>query len=113
MPNHYTQIADEGRQVRDGVDADPLAEARKLHHLASADPEPGRDGMLTGPAHEKLYGLERAEDSDAAWRSRGVHPTENRALVEGEDGAENLRGAVPSDDSAPADIKPKAAATTK
>ena len=89
---HYTLIADEGRTVRDGVDVDPVDEARKLHHLASADPEPGRDGLLTGPAHELKYKLERAAGSEAAWRSRGVHPTENRALVGDEDGAGNLRG---------------------
>ena len=61
-----------------------------MHHLATADPE--RDGQLTGPAHEEKYGLERAESSAALWRAVGVHPTENRALEDGEDGAENLRG---------------------
>jgi hypothetical protein len=50
---------------------------------------------MTGPAHEEKYGLERAEESAAAWRAVGVHPTENRALVGDEDGAENLRGAAP------------------
>ena len=70
-------------------------EARKAHHLATADPEPERgDGVLTGPAHEEKYGLERAEGSAALWRAAGVHPTENRALVGDEDGAENVRGAV-------------------
>jgi hypothetical protein len=48
--------------VKDGPDA--VAEARKLHHLATADPE--RDGTLTGPAHEEKYGLERAEGSAAS-----------------------------------------------
>jgi hypothetical protein len=47
---------------------------------------------MTGPALEEKYGLERAEASAANWRAHGVHPTENRALVEGEDGYENLRG---------------------
>ena len=70
-------------------------DARRAHHLASADPE--RDGTMTGPAHEEKYGLERAESSAALWRAVGVHPTENRALVEGEEGAENLRGAEPTD----------------
>jgi hypothetical protein len=70
-----------------------LEEARALHHLATADPE--LDGKLTGPAHEEKYGLERAADSAALWRSVGVHPTENRALVGDEDGAENLRGIAP------------------
>ena len=93
MPEHYTEIANEGTLVKDGPDA--AEEARKLHHLATADPDPGRvDGMITGPAHEERYGLERAEGSAAAWRGVGVHPTENRALVAGEDGAENLRGAT-------------------
>jgi hypothetical protein len=67
-----------------------VEDARKAHHLATADPE--RDGLMTGPAHEAKYGLERAEASAQNWRDHGVHPTENRALVEGEDGAENLRG---------------------
>jgi hypothetical protein len=70
-----------------------VEDARKAHHLATADPEPERDGLMTGPAHEAKYGLERAESSAANWRAHGVHPTENRALVPGEDGAENLRGA--------------------
>ncbi|MGZ6838539.1 MAG: hypothetical protein ACXVGE_21965 [Blastococcus sp.] len=67
-------------------------QARAAHHLATADPE--RDGVLTGPAHEEKYGLERAENSAALWRGAGVHPTENRALMPGEAGAENLRGRV-------------------
>jgi hypothetical protein len=78
-----------------------VEDARKAHHLASADPEPERDGLLTGPAHEEKYGLERAAESAAGWRGHGVHPTENRALVEGEDGAENLRGAVIESADAP------------
>jgi hypothetical protein len=61
-------------------------EARRLHHLATADPEPERDGTMTGPAHEAKYGLERAEDSAAKWRAAGVHPFENRALVPGDEG---------------------------
>lgn len=69
-----------------------VEDALKAHHLATADPE--SDGTMTGPAHEEKYGLERAADSAAAWRAQGVHPTENRALREGEDGAENLRGAA-------------------
>lgn len=63
-----------------------VEDARKAHHLATADPEPERDGTMTGPAHEKKYGLERAEASEARWRAAGVHPTENRALRPGEDG---------------------------
>ena len=92
---HEKSIDAEGALVKDGPDA--AAQARALHHLATADPEPERDGTMTGPAHEKLYGLERAEDSAALWRAAGVHPTENRALVPGEEGAENLRGAAASD----------------
>lgn len=69
-------------------------QARRAHHLATADPEPERgDGLLTGPAHEEKYGLERAKVSSAMWRGAGVHPIENRALTPGEDGYENLRGA--------------------
>jgi hypothetical protein len=74
-----------------------VEDARKAHHLASADPE--RDGTLTGPAHEEKYGLERAEHSAAVWRAAGVHPTENRALIGDEDGAENLRGADRADEA--------------
>ena len=70
-----------------------VEQARAAHHLATADPEPERDGLMTGPAHEEKYDLERAKTSAAQWRAAGVHPTENRALVEGEDGAENLAGA--------------------
>ncbi|MGZ4555849.1 MAG: hypothetical protein ACXVXZ_08890 [Mycobacteriaceae bacterium] len=92
MADYYTQ-EHEGK-----VGSIHTAEdARKAHHLASADPE--RDGTMTGPAHEEKYGLERAEHSAALWRAVGVHPTENRALVDGEDGAENLRGAELADES--------------
>jgi hypothetical protein len=81
---HYTE---EGTGFVDATRPDAVEEARKRHHLATADPEPERgDGTLTGPAHEEKYGLDRAEGSAAAWRSVGVHPTENRALVDGEDG---------------------------
>lgn len=65
-----------------------VEDALKAHHLATADPEPERDGLMTGPAHEKKYGLERAEVSEAQWRAAGVHPFENRALKPGEDGYE-------------------------
>lgn len=111
--DHATKMEDEGRLVN-ANGPDPIAEARRLHHLASADPEPERDGLMTGPAHEEKYGLERAEDSAALWRAVGVHPTENRALVGDEDGAENVRG-VPAletaDSSAPKQtaVAPKAA----
>lgn len=76
--DHYTKIADEGTQVQDGPDA--VAEARRLHHLATADPE--FDGKMTGPAHEVKYSLERADDSKALWEAAGVHPIENGALPE-------------------------------
>lgn len=84
MSDHFTAVADEGRFARD------VEDARKLHHLATADPE--LDGTLTGPAHEAKFGLEREAASAAALRAVGVHPYENRALVGDEDGAENLRG---------------------
>ena len=102
MSEHYTE---EGTGFVDATGPDPIEEARKRHHLASADPE--RDGTMTGPAHEAKYGLDRAEESAAAWRARGVHPTENRALVGGEDGAENLRGVGtvdPSVEESPAEL---------
>lgn len=83
-----------------GGGARSVEEARRLHHLATADPE--LDGKMTGPAHEEKYGLERAENSAALWRGAGVHPVENRALVDGEDGAENLRGAALETTAAPA-----------
>ncbi len=80
-----------------------VEDARRAHHLASADPEPERgDGTLTGAAHEEKYGLERAEGTADAWRSAGVHPVENRALVGDEEGAENLRGYSPAENAAKA-----------
>jgi hypothetical protein len=92
MSDFYTN---EGTGFVDASRPDAVEEARKRHHLASADPEIERgDGTLTGPAHEAKYGLDRAEASAEHWRSVGVHPFENRALVKGEDGAENLRGAT-------------------
>lgn len=87
MSEHYTKES-EGKVGS----IESVEDARKAHHLATADPE--RDGLLTGPAHEEKYGLERAEHSAALWRAAGVHPTENRALVDGEDGAENRAGAA-------------------
>jgi len=79
-----------------------VEDARKAHHLATADPEPERDGLMTGPAHEQKYGLERAAESEAHWRAAGVHPTENRALVEGEDGYENTPAALETADASDA-----------
>lgn len=76
----------EGEGVVGGGGADSVERAHALHHLATADPEPERDGTLTGPAHEAKYGLERAEASAEAWRAVGVHPTENRALRPGDEG---------------------------
>lgn len=95
--DHYTH---EGTGLVDASQPNAVEEARKRHHLATADPEPERDGLMTGPAHEEKYGLDRAEESAAQWRAVGVHPIENRALVPGEDGAENLRGAAANDDEA-------------
>jgi hypothetical protein len=107
MSDHYTE---EGTGFVNAMGPDPVEEARKRHHLASADPE--RDGTLTGPAHEEKYGLERAPESAAQWRSVGVHPTENRALVGDEDGAENLRGVGtfdPAVDEAPVEAPAESA----
>lgn len=90
MSDHYTQ---EGTGLVDATRPDAVEEARKRHHLATADPEVERgDGTLTGPAHERKYGLEREEASASALRGVGVHPYENRALRPDEDGYEHLRG---------------------
>lgn len=59
---HATKIEDEGKFVPDNID-DPVAEAQRLHHLATADPEPERDGILVSAEHEEKYGLERASDA--------------------------------------------------
>lgn len=86
MSDHYTE---EGTGF---VLAGPneIEEARKRHHLATADPD--LEGTMTGPAHEKKYGLERAAESEQRWRDVGVHPFENGTLVGDEPGAENVRG---------------------
>lgn len=99
---HYTKQSDIGF-IPDGPNA--IEEARKMHRLATADPEAERDGTLTGPAHEKKHGLERAEASIAHWISRGVHPFENRALKPGDEGYEDAvaAGAVPEVAVAPVD----------
>lgn len=105
-------MAEKDHETREGVGvvgggARTVEEARRLHHLATADPEPERgDGTLTGPAHEKKYGLERAEASAAYWRSVGVHPFENRALQPGDEGydeAVESGEVVETTDSAAAD----------
>lgn len=82
--DHYTE---EGVGFVDATREDAVEEARKRHHLASADPEPERDGTMTGPAHEKKYGLEREQESAEQWRAAGVHPYENGALLETADAA--------------------------
>lgn len=74
-------------------------DARKAHHLATADPEPERDGKMTGPAHEKKYGLERAERSAEHWRGAGVHPFENRALRPGDEGYVDPDGEIETADA--------------
>lgn len=90
MSDHFTKES-EGKVGT----IETVEDARKAHHLATADPEPERgDGTLTGPAHEAKYGLERAEDSAAKWRAAGVHPTENRALVPGDEGYEDSTESV-------------------
>lgn len=102
MSDDFTGAPNEGRMARD------VEDARKLHHLATADPEIDRaDGTLTGPAHEAKYGLDRAKESAEQWRAQGVHPEENRALVGSEDGAENLRGITPAVESAAAPAAPE------
>jgi hypothetical protein len=109
MAEHYTQ-EHEGKVGT----ITTVEEARAAHHLATADPEPERDGLMTGPAHEEKYGLERAQHSADVWRAAGVHPTENRALVDGEDGAENLRGIQTADaESAPENTSAPRASDSK
>jgi hypothetical protein len=81
MSDHYTK-EDDIKFVKAGPDE--VEEARKLHHLATADPEPERDGLMTGPAHEEKYGLERADASAEHWRSRGVDPKRNVRLDDGD-----------------------------
>jgi hypothetical protein len=113
--DHYKKV-DDARLVPDGPDA--VAEAHRLHRLATADPEPERDGTMTGPAHEEKYGLERAEFSADYWRSVGVHPTENRALRPGDDGFEAAAeagelGAVETADAPKADNSAAAARVKK
>jgi hypothetical protein len=79
MAEHETSLEAEGQTVDASGDFDEaVAKARALHHLASADPE--IDGTLTGPAHERKYGLEREAASAAHWEARGVHPYRNGAL---------------------------------
>lgn len=81
MAEHFTK-ENEGKVGT----IETVEDAIKAHHLATADPEPERDGLMTGPAHEEKYGLERAERSAELWKAAGVHPTENRALRPGDDG---------------------------
>lgn len=88
MADHKTAIADEGTQVN-ALAPDAVEQARALHHLATADPD--FEALMTGPAHEAKYGLERAEQSAALWRGAGVHPIENGALIEDEPAAKAPR----------------------
>jgi hypothetical protein len=74
MTDHAKSIADEGTLVQDGDGA--AAEAARLHHLATADPEPERDGVLVSKDHEEKYGLERASDLSIAHDLRGESQTD-------------------------------------
>jgi HK97 family phage major capsid protein len=81
MAEHETSLEAEGTFVDASGDFDAaVAKARALHHLASADPEPERDGLMTGPAHERKYGLEREKASADHWRERGLDPYANGHL---------------------------------
>lgn len=75
MAEYATKIEDEGKFVSDLHD-DPVQEAARLHKLATADPEPERDGMLTSQQHEEKYGLERASDASVAHDLRGESQTD-------------------------------------
>ena len=75
MAEHAKKIADEGKLVSD-LHEDPAAEAARLHHLATADPEPERDGIMLSRDHEEKYGLERASDASIAHDNRGESQTD-------------------------------------
>ena len=99
MADHFTKES-EGKIGTIFTDED----ARKAHHLATADPERERaDGLLTGPAHEKKYGLEREEVSAELWRAAGVHPYENRALRPGDEGYQDPADLIETTEGDPAD----------
>ena len=84
MPEkHATEVEDEGRFVRDGENAPE--EAARLHKLATADPEPERDGVLVAKDHEEKYGLERASDASVAVDLRGQTNLETAAAPRASD----------------------------
>lgn len=76
--SHATKIEDEGKFV-DATQGDPVAEAQRLHHLATADPEPERDGMLVSKDHEEKYNLERASDASIPEAAVAQRDAENAA----------------------------------
>jgi hypothetical protein len=78
MADHYTN---EGVGFVDATREDAVEEARKRHHLATADPD--LEDTMTGPAHEEKYGLERAAGSKAIWEAAGLHPINNGPLDAG------------------------------
>jgi hypothetical protein len=77
MADHYTE---EGVGFVDATQPDAVEEARKRHHLATADPD--LEETMTGPAHERKYGLDREEASAERWRAAGVDPYKNGSIVE-------------------------------
>ena len=99
-PDHYTSEADTGRLVPFGPGA--AAEARRLHHLASADPE--TDGTLTGAAHERKYALEREAATAADWSAQGLDP-----YVVNDEVATPATVVVHPQETAPAQPPPEAA----
>lgn len=101
MPeDHYTSDAD--------IPKGPLSveDARRAHHLASADPD-GPDGTLTGPEHDAKYGLARAAGSRADWASAHDGNPDGGRDTEGvrtADAPAPVEATVP-----PAPVAPKAA----
>lgn len=76
MADHETSVEAEGTFVRADI-GDPVKRAQELHHLATADPEPERDGMLVSKDHEEKYGLERASDASVPEAAVAQRAAEN------------------------------------
>lgn len=88
--SHYTE---EGTGFVDATQPDAVNEARKRHHLATADPD--LEETMTGPAHERKYNLDREEGSAAALQAVGVHPYVNGALETADETAPVERSVPP------------------
>jgi hypothetical protein len=80
--SHATKVAEEGKLVNDTLVEDPVAEAARLHHLATADPEPERDGVLLSVEHEEKYNLERASDLSVPEVARAQRKVQSGGKIE-------------------------------